>query len=96
MRKQGYSRLRSDPCVYIYRVDDDFVAITVWVDDMLLFSTTIELKMKAINDIESEWQITNLGTPTKIVGIELMITPDSIFISSSSYINSILQKEMLN
>ena len=96
MQKRGYSRLRSDPCVYIYRVDDDFVAITVWVDDMLLFSTTIELKMKAINDIESEWQITDLGTPTKIVGIELTITPDSIFISSSSYINSILQKEMLD
>ena len=82
--------LRLDPCVYIYHVDNDFVAITVWVDDMLLFSTTIKLKMKAINDIESEWQMTSLGTPMKIIGIELTIIPDSIFISSSSYYTSTL------
>ena len=95
MRKRGYMRLRSDPCVYIYCVDDDFVTITVWVDDMLIFATTVELKMKAIKDIEAEWEITDLGTPMKIVGIELTISPDAISISSSGYINSILAKEGL-
>jgi Reverse transcriptase (RNA-dependent DNA polymerase) len=93
LRKRKYMRLRSDPCVYIYHTDDDFVIITVWVDDMLLFATTIELKQKAITDIESEWEITNLGIPTKIVGIELAISADSIMISSSGYINLILIKE---
>lgn len=78
--------------MYIWRVNDDFVAITVWVDDMLLFATTIELKMKAITDISNEWEITDLGTPTKIAGIELTISPDSVSILSSSYINSILMK----
>ena len=53
LRKKGYLRLRSDPCVYIWRVEGDFVIITVWVDDMLLFATTIELKNKAKADIES-------------------------------------------
>ena len=46
-------------------------------------------------DVESEWEITDLGTPTKIVGIELTISADAISISSSSYINSILAKEGL-
>ena len=73
--------------------DDDFVTITVWVDDMLLFATTIQLKHKAKADIESEWEVTNLGTPTKIVGIELTISPDAISISSSKYIDNILLKE---
>ena len=93
LQKKGYVRLRSDPCVYMWREDDDFVTITVWVDDMLLFATTIQLKNKAKADIESEWEVTDLGTPTKIVGIELAITNDAISISSSQYIRNILNKE---
>jgi len=45
--------------------------------------------------MESEWEITDLGTPMKIVGIELTISADAISISLSSYINSILAKEGL-
>src|SRR5437899_2082134 len=50
-------------------------------------------KMKS--DIKSEWEVTDLGEPTKIIGIKIMMTPDSIAISSSKYIESILQKEGL-
>jgi len=46
-------------------------------------------------DVESEWEITDLRTPTKIVGIELTISANTISILSSSYINSILVKEGL-
>jgi len=95
LRKKGYARLRSDPCVYIHRVDEDFVIITVWVDNMLTFVTTVELKNKAKADVKSEWEITDLGVPSKIVGIELMISPDSIFISSNRYIDTILLREGL-
>jgi hypothetical protein len=96
LQKRGYQRFRSDPCIYIWRESEDFIIITVWVDDMLLFATTVELKRKAIRDIESEWEITDLGTPTKIVGIELVISPESISISSHRYIDSILAREGLD
>ena len=95
MRGKGYVCLRSDTCVYIWHMDDDFVIITVWVDDMLLFTTTIKFKEKAISDVSSEWEITDLGTPTKIVGIELAISPDHISISSTGYINAILARERM-
>jgi len=95
LRKKGYARLRSDPCIYIHRMDKDFVIITVWVNDMLTFVMTVELKNKAKADVESEWEITDLGVPSKIVGIELTISPDSIFISSNRYIDTILLREGL-
>jgi len=87
--------LWSDPCIYIWHVAEDFVIITVWVDDMLMFVMMIELKHKAKADVKSEWEITNLRVPSKIVGIELTISPDTIFISLSKYIESILLKEDL-
>ena len=64
-------------------MEEDFIIIIVWVDNMLLFTTTIELKNKAKANIESEWEVTDLGMPSKIVGIKLTISLDSIFISSS-------------
>ena len=93
LRRRGYVRLRSDPCVYIWCVDEDFVIITVWVDDLLLFATTIELRDKARADIEREWEVTDLGEPSKIVGIEINQTQDFISISQIRYIESILRKE---
>ena len=96
LRKWGYICLRSDSCMYMWHDDDDFIIIAVWIDDMLIFATTDQLKSKAIADVENEWEITNIGIPTKIIGIELMIAPDSISISSSRYIESILIKEGLD
>jgi hypothetical protein len=62
---------------------------------MLTFATTIALQDKTKADIKSKWEIMDLGVPTKIVGIELTISPDKIFISSSKYIESILLREGL-
>ena len=95
LRKKGYMRLRLDPCVYIWCAGDDFAIIAVWVDDMLMFATMIALRDKTKADIESKWEITDLRVPTKIIGIELMISPDKIFISSSKYIELILLREGL-
>ena len=95
LKKKGYVRLHSNPCVYIMRIGEDLAIITVWVDDLLLFATTIILMDRMKSDIKSKWEVTDLGEPTKIVGIEITMTPDSIAISSSKYIESILQKEGL-
>jgi hypothetical protein len=63
--------LWSDLCIYIWCIDKDFVIITVWVDDLLLFVTTIKLQDKARADIKCEWEVTDLGKPSKIMGIEI-------------------------
>jgi len=95
LRKRGYARLRSNLCVYIWRLGDDFAIITVWVDNLLLFATTIRLINKIKADIKAKWEVTDLGEPSKIVGIEITIDNDSIAISQSKYIESILKKEGL-
>jgi len=95
LRRQGYSRLRSNPCAYIWCIGDDFAIITVWVDDLLLFAMTIRLMNKMKADIKAKWEVTDLGEPSKIVGIEITIGRDSIAILQSKYIKSILKKEGL-
>jgi len=50
-------------------------------------------KMKS--DIRAEWEVTDLGEPSKIVGIKITMSRDSITILQSKYIKSILKKEGL-
>jgi len=93
LTKRKYKCLFSDPCMYIFHVRDDFSIVTVWVDDILIFVTSIELRDKTVADIEAKWEVTNIGKPTKIVGIEITMTSDSIAILSKQYIELILRKE---
>ena len=43
--------------------------------------------------LSSEWKVTNLGEPHKIVGIEVVRTNNSISISQQKYIENLLCKE---
>lgn len=46
--------------------------------------------------INSEWQMTDLGEPSKIVGIEISRDDHSITISQKLFIESILKREGLD
>jgi len=43
------------------------------------------------SDLHSEWEMTDLGEPTKIVGIEITQTDDSITLLQKVYVESILE-----
>jgi len=88
--------LRSDPCVYIKRDGDGLIIITVWVDDLLLFAKPDELMEQTKSDLHTKWEMTDLGEPTKIIGVEITQTEDSITISQKVYVESILECEGLS
>jgi uncharacterized protein YuzE len=48
-------------------------------------------KMK--EEIKASWEVTDMGEPTKIIGIEISHTEYSITISQQHYIESILKHE---
>ena len=85
-----------DPCTYILYEGDNFIIVTIWVDDLLLFAMTEELIEWTKAGLEAEWEFTNLGEPVKIVGIEIMLSDCSVMISQCQYLESILQKEHMD
>ena len=53
--------------------------------------------MDHIKDVlSSEWEVTDLGEPHKIVGIEVTHTNNSISISQQKYIENLLHTDMLD
>src|SRR6267142_3281687 len=95
VRKHGFTQLLSDPCVYIHHDHKGIAIITVWVDDLLLFASSEEAMTIMKDNLKSEWQMTDLGEPSKIIGIEITIDDRSVMISQKKYIENILIKEGL-
>ena len=95
LKQFGFSPLRSDPCAYVRRNGDNLEIITVWVDDLLLFATSDELINKMKSEIQSEWTVTDMGDPQKIIGIEITKSDDSLIISQQKYVENILRRERM-
>lgn len=71
IHKLGFRPLISDPCTYILHKGNDFIVVTIWVDDLLLFAMLDHLIECTKVGLEVEWELTDLGKPVKIVRIEI-------------------------
>jgi Reverse transcriptase (RNA-dependent DNA polymerase) len=76
--------------------NDELVIITVWVDDLLIFGTSNKIIEQTKSDLRTQWEVTDLGEPTKIVGIEITRTENCIKISQRMYVEAILKREGLS
>ena len=71
LKVHEYGHLLSNPCAYIQCNGNEFGIMAIWVDDSLLF-TTSDLMMDHIKKtLHLEWEVTDLGEPSKIVGIKV-------------------------
>jgi hypothetical protein len=93
IHKLSFWPLISDLCTYILCKGNDFVIVTVWVDDLLLFVMLNHLIEHTKVGLEAEWELTNLGEPVKIIGIEIELGDHFAMISQCRYLKNILQKE---
>ena len=41
--------------------------IMIWVDDLLLFADSLETMKRMKKDIQDEWEMTDMGDPSKIM-----------------------------
>jgi hypothetical protein len=95
MRDLGFEPLRSDPCVYLRRSGEDVQIVTTWVDDLLLFTNSDESMGRLKDGMHTKFELTDMGEPSKIVGIEITQDEHSVTISQTKYIESILKREGL-
>jgi len=67
------------------------VIIMVWVDDLLLFISSNKLMQQTKSDLCTEWEVTDLGELSKIIGVKITQIKESLTILQKVYIESILE-----
>ncbi|KAL8090653.1 hypothetical protein AgCh_039909 [Apium graveolens] len=83
----------SDKCVYYKVRGNDCVIVCLYVDDILLFGTNIEIINETKSFLKRHFEIKDMGEASVILGIKLTQSTDGITLSQSHYIEkSILEK----
>lgn len=97
LKAKDFKPLYSDPCAYIHKMKGGTEIITVWVENLLIFTSDKKLMDELKQELQNMFKTTDLGELHKIVGIE--ITRDhengTLMISQTKYIESILAKHRL-
>ena len=89
LAKIGYTQSLSDPCVYHLRRGEDFSVVAVVVDDILHAASSPAVITKFAESMSSVYSLKNLGVPSLMVGIHVIVTSSNIKLNQSHYIRQI-------
>ena len=91
----GYTRCEYDCCVYVKMLDDgSYIFLLLYVDDMLIAAKSMRKVDKLKTLLHKEFDMKDLGTAKKILGMEIRRDRDSrkLLISQKNYIRKVLVK----
>lgn len=86
----GFVCSTSDPSLFTYNRDNNFMVLLLYVDDILLTGSAAELLKRLVDALSSRFSMKNMGTPTYFLGIEMETLPESLFLHQTAYIKEIL------
>uniref|UniRef100_A0AAV1U725 Reverse transcriptase Ty1/copia-type domain-containing protein n=1 Tax=Peronospora matthiolae TaxID=2874970 RepID=A0AAV1U725_9STRA len=89
----GFQVSDFDPCLYIKTSDGHCVFILVYVDDVLVTGSSLELIAQTKNDLKTRFEMTDSGKCAFVLGIELLDGEDgSVTICQRRYVDDILKR----
>jgi hypothetical protein len=88
---KGYSNNDDCPCVFIRKSSNGFCAISVYVDDLNIIDTELDIN-KTHDHLKTEFKMKDLGKTKFCLDLQLEHLPMGILIHQSAYIQKILEK----
>ncbi|RVW34319.1 Retrovirus-related Pol polyprotein from transposon TNT 1-94 [Vitis vinifera] len=88
----GYSINDADKCIYNKYEDNTCVVICLYVDDILIFGTNLEVVCENKKFLGSKFDMKDLGEVEVILGIKITRIPNGLKLSQEHYVEKILRK----
>jgi hypothetical protein len=89
----GFVRSKVDPCLYIFRRGEDFLAIVLWVDDIFGGASTDDLWENFVESLRKQYEkVTGGGELTWSLGTEFQQTTKGLLMTLSTYITDQAKK----
>lgn len=99
MVTRGYFRSQYDNCVY-YKIlpSGSTISLLLYVDDILIACKQKEELETLKDELNSEFEMKNLGSATKILGMQIVRDRHSktLFLTQSGYVEKILNRFGMN
>ena len=81
-----------DKCMYTKSKNGECVIICLYVDDMLMSGTCIDIVSKAKLFFEFKFEMKDMGETSVILGVKFIRKGDSVLLSQDQYIEKLLRK----
>ena len=92
MLTHGYVINGADNCIYSKFINNEGVIICLYVDNLLIFGTSLDVVHDAKHFLTSNFDMKDLGEANIILGIKILRNNDCITLSQSHYVEKILKK----
>lgn len=88
-----FTRLQSDPCIYVRGTGADQIILSVYVDDILIFATHRREIIEFKAAFEKKFEIDDIGECKRIIGIDVERHKDgSVCISQRTFIRDLIER----
>jgi hypothetical protein len=91
LSKKGYTNNDDCPCVFIKKSTSGFCIISVYVDDLNIIGSDIDIN-EARHHLKTEFEMKDLGKTKFCLGLQLEHLPSGIFVYQEAYVQKILEK----
>jgi hypothetical protein len=88
----GFSQSKSDNSLFIYRRDTTIAYLLLYVDDIILTTSTDVLRTSIISLLSSEFAMKDLGPLSYFLGISVTRHSGGIFLSQKKYAEEVLER----
>ena len=92
MLTHGYVINGADKCIYSKFINNEGVIMCLYVDDLLIFGTSLDVMHDAKHFLAANFDMKDLGEANIILGINILRDNDCITLSQSHYVEKILKK----
>ena len=94
MVSQGYTRSEYDHCLYFKKLNDIFIILVLYVDDMLIVSKSMDKINRLKDQMARTFDMKDLGAAKQILGIEIHRDRKNgkLSFSQEKYVEKILAK----
>ncbi|KAK4404061.1 Retrovirus-related Pol polyprotein from transposon TNT 1-94 [Sesamum angolense] len=92
LSSNGFKTNASDTCVYTKLFGCDCVIICLYVDDMLIFGSNLQVINETKKFLSSQFDMKDLGEADVILGVKIRKTENGFSLCQSHYIEKILKR----
>ncbi|GJZ60536.1 retrovirus-related pol polyprotein from transposon TNT 1-94 [Tanacetum coccineum] len=92
--KEGFKKCPYEPTLFVKSVkeNDEFLIVSIYVDDLIITGTTLALIEKFKTSMKSEFEMSDMGEMRYFLGVEVNQGEDGIHINQQKYAREILQR----
>ena len=88
----GFQTSRSDPSLFVYWQGKIQAYFLAYVDDLLVTGNNSQFLDSLIQSLATRFSLKNLGAPHYFLGVEIIPTSSSLFLSQYKFIRDILER----